>query len=741
MEKEEDQGPRSPREQSGPPQEERAGTEEPLLNVPLSSQPILGRPPESSPIFTDPEPAQRETVADTPAETSEGGAVKAPPRRAPVSTAAVPRWVAALWGTDADVVAESTNRSARVLLATAIFLVPVILDPRSNDSFNLIKITTLWVVVALAAAVWFLSTRLTPTRMIPRSQIVTTALVLLGVAAAATIFGPNRTLSFHGLYHRYEGLSSTALYVGLLILLVALYRKRAGSLSEIAVAIGLSAAVVGGYVFFQKLGLDPIEWKELSGETPNLPIGNLGNSSFTSAYLGIATPFVIFLILSARLMIVRLAWSLVGLLVLLGLLFTQGRAGILAAIIGAGAVFLFTSRVGTWRKVAVIGIVLFVLALLPFVIGDPTDRAQEGLLRTGTASYRTEVWGASWRMTLGRPLLGWGPESFFGEYGEYRSAADARRLGLSLTDKPHNIFLGWSTATGLIGLGVFIFLVGSALKFVAAATALSRSRRLLVAAFGGGLVAYLVQGMYSIDVPPLAFMGWVALAGIAAALDGGPDLEPRRGRREDSQSSEPSAMTLGSRIAQPWVLGGIVVLAALALAGLSLGPLRGDYQVRSAQNRTSLGWSADVMNMYTRAIALDPREAAYRGLAGAYLEGVADDDNLPFTQETALRRSAAFYEEAVELQPRNVYFMINAARIYSKLGPDDGRFFSDADSRLAEVVRIDPLNPQSRDLYANLLEVWAQNESDDDREEELKERAQNQRRVAQAIREGRVQAR
>lgn len=736
---EDPQGPRSPREQSGPPQEERAGTEEPLLDVPLSSEPIL-HTPESGSIFTDPQPAQRESVADAPAEKSEAVAVKAPPRRAPASTANLPRWVAALWGPDVDAAAESINRSARVILATAVFLVPVILDPRSNDSFNLIKITTLWVMVALAAAVWFLSTRITPTRLIPRSRIVTTALLLLGVTAVATMLGPNRTLSFHGLYHRFEGLSSIALYVGMLILLVALYRKRAGNLSEIAVAVGLAAAVVGGYVFFQKLGLDPIEWQELSGEAPNLPIGNLGNSSFTSSYLGIAAPFVLFLILSARVMLVRLAWLLVGVLLVLGLAFTQGRSGILGAIVGAGAVFLFTSRVGAWKKVVFVGIVLMALALLPFVIGDPTDRAEAGLLRTGTASYRTEVWGASWRMTLGRPLLGWGPESFFGEYGEYRSPADARRLGLSLTDKPHNIFLGWSTSTGLIGLGVFIFLAGSALLFVAGATAQSRSRRLLLGAFGAGLVSYLVQGMYSIDVPPLAFMAWVALAGIAAALDGGPDLEPRIRRGEDlSQGSQP--LSFGARVAQPWVLGGIVVLLAFGAIGLGIGPLRADYQVRSAQNRTSLGWSADVLNMYTRAIALDPREAAYRGLAGAYLERVADDNNLPFTRETALRRAAEFYEEAVELQPRNVYFMINAARVYSKLGPDDGRFFSDADSWLAEVVSIDALNPQNRDLYANLLEVWADNESDDDKEEELKDRAQNQRRVAQAIREGRVIAR
>jgi tetratricopeptide (TPR) repeat protein len=229
--------------------------------------------------------------------------------------------------------------------------------------------------------------------------------------------------------------------------------------------------------------------------------------------------------------------------------------------------------------------------------------------------------------------------------------------------------------------------------------------------------------MYSIDVPPLALMGWVALGGIAAALDGGFERDV-----DESAASK----------AQPWLVGGLVVILALVAISLGVGPLRADYQAHSAQNRVSLGWSADALNMFTRAIALDPREGAYRGLAGSYLERVAEDDNLPFTRETALRRAAEFYEEAIELQPRNIYFMINAARVYARLGPEDPRYFSDADSWLSEVVARDPFNPQNHDLYANLLEVWAENTDDDEEADDLEERAKDQREIALAIRQGRA---
>ncbi len=613
---------------------------------------------------------------------------------------------------------------ASVLLVAAVFLVPVILDPRTNDSFNLIKITTLWVLLAGAAAVWFLSTRLAHIRIFPRSHLVITALVLLGVTALATVFSPNRSLSLHGLYHRYEGFAAIGMYVALLLLMVLLYRGRVEKLREIVIGVGLAAGVVGAYVLIQKLGVDPIKWQELSGEAPSSPIGNLGNTSFTASYLGIASPFVLYLIFSSRAILLRLVWALVGVLVVLGLGFTQGRAGIIAAIIGVAALLLFTSRIGPITKLAAVVLVLVALALMPFVVGDPTDTGEEGLLQRGPSSTRTDVWGTSWRMTMGRPLLGWGPESFFGEYGEYRSVADARRLGLSLTDKPHNIFLGWSTSTGLIGVGVYIVLVLSALFLVARATANTkdRARRMLLASFGAGLVGYLAQGIFSIDVPPLAFMGWLALGGITAALDGGTGQD---GLRAESKG-------------QSWVAGGLVLLIALVAIGLGVSPLRADYQARSAQNRVSLGWSADVFNMFTRAIGLDPRESAYRGLAGSYLEQVAEDDALPFTSETALRRAAQYYEEAIELQPRNIYFMINAGRVYARLGSDDSRFFSQADSWLSKAVALDPFNPQNRDLHASLLEKWARETDDDGDADKLSERAKEQRDAARAIRQGRV---
>jgi O-antigen ligase len=620
-------------------------------------------------------------------------------------------------------------RAAQVLLVTAIFVVPVIFDPRTNDVFNLIKIASLWVFVVLATGAWLLSALISGHRLIPRSRIVSLSLLLLGVTAVSTLLSPNRTLSFHGLYHRYEGLASIGLYVGMLIVLVAVYRRRPEGLSEIAVAVGAAAGTVGGYVVIQWLGLDPFQWQEMSGREPTFPIGNLGNSSFTASFLGISAPFVAYLVMSSRTLVLRLLWGGVALLVVGGLLFTQGRAGILAATAGAGALLLFTSRLRALVKLSAVGVVLIALvSITPFVAGDPTDEDEVGLFSSRSASYRTESWKASVDMTVARPLLGWGPESFYGQYGQYRTLNDARWLGLVLTDKPHNVFLGWSTATGLIGLGVYMFLLWTALHSVAAITINERARRRLVATFGAGLVAYLVQGMYGIDVPPLAFMGWVALAGIGATATWG--------RQKEDAAPDPNQRT-GRSGKRPWVLAAPVAGLSLLMAGLGFGPLRADYEIRTAQDHASLHWSAGVMNSYQRAISLNPREATYRSLAGSYLESVSDDPGAPFSRAMALERAANFFEEAVALQPRNVHFMIGAARVYAELGPGDERFFSDAEAWLAKVVDIDPRNPQARSRYAVLLQQWSESTDDPGLSDELRERSAAQTAIAQGLREGR----
>jgi O-antigen ligase len=704
-------------------------------------EPILGQP-AAEPILS--QPAQT-SVAVFDEAAAPAAAV---PTRAPSLRDAL---ADAIRTGDRAALADVLERGSRLLFATAVFLVPVVFDPRTIDAFNLTKLTALWAFGLLALGASWLSAHLGGRRLsLPRSRILRLAYVVLGITALATLFSPNRVLSIFGLYHRYEGLLSIALYVAAIALMFMLFRRRPEAVREVATAVAFAGAVAAGYVLLQKFGWDVTDWRQAGGTKPTFPIGTLGNSAFTASYVGMAAPFVIYRALSSQ-TLKRLAWGIVLIGILLALWFTGGRAGMLGAAAGIVAIPLFLSRLTAFAKTALVVLGILALSLVAVVFGDPTDTSRTTPLRTGTAGYRVQIWDASWRMFLNRPVLGWGPETFYGNYPRFRTPDEARRQGLAISDKPHNIYLGWATSTGIAGTVAYLALFGSALLLVARrVTKLDASRRLLAATFGAGLVAYLIQGVYSIDVPPLLFLGWVCVGGIAVLLDRKGDPSPPADEAEASLASEQTdaaradARPAGKRrldvpaLRRGWVLPAIVVGLALLLIALGFGPLRADHAAWAGERRAPLGWSSDTMELYEKAIALNPREAAYRGLAGSYLERVASNRAIPFTAATALRRSAAMYLQALELQPRNVYFMINAARVYARLGRSvDEKYFERGDRLMGQAVNLDPLNPQMRDLYTDLLNQWQRELSGRERRQVL-ERARAQAGIAQQLRAGRV---
>ncbi|MGH2760403.1 MAG: O-antigen ligase family protein, partial [Actinomycetota bacterium] len=506
-------------------------------------------------------------------------------------------------------------------------------------------------------------------------------------------------------------------------------------------------AVAAGYVLLQKAGWDITDWRQAGGTKPTFPIGTLGNSAFTASFVGMASPFVVYRALSSR-ALKRLFWGFVLVGILGALWFTGGRAGMLGGAAGIVAIPLFMSRLRPLRKAALVLLTIVALMVVPVVFGDPTDTQRTAPLRTGTAGYRVQIWDASWRMFLNRPVLGWGPETFYGNYPRFRTADEARRQGLAISDKPHNIYLGWATSTGAVGVVAYVLLFGTALLLVAQrVTKLDATRRLLAATFGAGLVAYLVQGVYSIDVPPLLFLGWISLGGIAVLVNrrgepsaGGEavlDADPTNAAAGDEGGARRRRIDVPA-LRRGWVLPTAVGTLVLLLISFGFGPLRADHAAWAGERRAALGWSSDTMELYEKAISLNPREAAYRGLAGSYLERIASNRATPFPQATALRRSAAMYLQALDLQPRNVYFMINAARVYARLGrSEDKKYFPRGDRLMGQAVTLDPLNPQMRDLYTDLLNQW-QKELKGRQQREVLNRARTQAGIAQQLRAGRV---
>jgi O-antigen ligase len=716
-----------------------------VLGDPPKPEPILGPLSDLEPIFTSPdepaaEPATATTATEKPRPTTEPTAPEEPAE--PEEPRELPEIVKRL------------HNAARFFLTAGVFLVLIVFDPRTIDVFNLAKLTALWVFTAIAGGLWLAAVFVDrsagerrPTLSLPQSWIVRGSLILLAITALATLLSSARVLSFFGLYHRFEGFVSLALYVAVLLLIVGLYRHRPHALREVVAAAGAAAVVVSGYVVLQRLGIDFESWQQVTGAQPDLPIGNLGNPALSGSFLGIALPFLVYLVSAASSWTTRLAWTVGGALVVGGLFLTQSRPGIVAGVVGILAMVVFgTNALKTQQKVVIVGAVLLVLAVAPLVApGVIGPRASSRLSEMGpaTPANRVHMWEAGWRMSIDRPLLGWGPEAFFGNYPRYRSATEARAQGLSITDKPHNIFLGWSTSTGFVGLLAYLALLGSALWLLAAgARRLVASYRALALTFGAGLCAYLAQGLYSIDVPPLALLGWVCLGALAVLLEVGrpPPIQAEATDDEEqlvpgpAPEKEPKKQEAQRSDVFTYCAVGVAVVAIIVLG---VRPLRADHAAWAAERRAPVGWSVETMELYEKAIALDPAEAAYKGLAAFYLERVAGIQTAPFRGEEALLRAANLYEQANRLQPDNVYFMINTARVYARLGASvNAKYFTSADRWMGRAATIDGLDPQVHDVYADLLTQWASQAPSDSRQE-IRQRARTQAEIARQLRAGR----
>ena len=167
--------------------------------------------------------------------------------------------------------------------------------------------------------------------------------------------------------------------------------------------------------------------------------------------------------------------------------------------------------------------------------------------RTGTFQDRSYYWITGLRIFRHHPILGTGPDTYYANYPRFRLPADGAKLGLTITDKPHNIFVEYASNSGILGLGSYLALLGLTLWYgYRRIRDLQGTTRLLLAAFMTTLVAYMVNGFFSIDVPPIAVMGWVALAGIATLAD--PGAVVARERIEAARQAAPRYRTKKKKV-------------------------------------------------------------------------------------------------------------------------------------------------------------------------------------------------
>ena len=346
------------------------------------------------------------------------------------------------------------------------------------------------------------------------------------------------------------------------------------------------ASVVAFVGVLQALGV------EITGEGMGGAVtGLMGNTNFAAGYFAIMASLAVGRALLPGELPERVwAGILAVVLAVLAVLTdaVQGPAALAAGLVALFVLYALGNRgrfrvplLATAGGVVVAGAGLLVAS---FVGVGPLTR----LWSEETFAIRQEYWRSAWNIMNGLPIFGTGPDGFARYVAEYRPESYVELLGPVLrVSAAHSIALQFGATMGWLALVLWLIVFVSAgiAVLIRAVRPLPGTPALALAAVGGAFVAYLTQGMVSIDMLPLLATGWT-VAGLALAIsradaplkEPAGSLAPQKGR-----GHKPAVIQVPTTPTWVPVTGGGLALAAAVLVSLQISAAQSAIFVQSQE--------------------------------------------------------------------------------------------------------------------------------------------------------------
>ncbi|MCW3040330.1 MAG: O-antigen polymerase [Solirubrobacterales bacterium] len=160
---------------------------------------------------------------------------------------------------------------------------------------------------------------------------------------------------------------------------------------------------------------------------------------------------------------VRIALASTAPLLLYGLVATQSRGGLIAAAVAivTAIVFLPAQR----RRALAATVPLLAVVALFFAVNPAAY--QRVTQKDGGGTGRSELWRIAWQMSADHPLVGVGVNNFLVREQAYVRKVGPLKFAELVTDDPkvvHNMYLQMLAETGVIGLALFLMVIGALLR-------------------------------------------------------------------------------------------------------------------------------------------------------------------------------------------------------------------------------------------------------------------------------------
>jgi len=394
-------------------------------------------------------------------------------------------------------------------LVTVFFWAPLV-DPFNAPKSWILSVTAFW----LLGWIGFNFHRYSGNSALRIASILSGiySLTLLGAFFATD----NSFVGFFGDYARRTGFLS---YFSLTIFFLAsayLFRlKKIAFLDWATIVVGF---LIGFYGFLQHFKIDFIAWNNAY----NSVLSSLGNPDFAAAVMAIFMVLNFGLTLnSGRAIWIRVVGGLNSVLLLVTIVFSQVRQGLLAGAFGIAIIVL----VWIHQRQKIVAYVLAGLSVLGGI------GAVLGMLNMGplvkyfykvSVTYRGDYWRAGWRMFTSHPWFGVGLDRYGAYFRYYRDATQVARRGPNIiSNATHDVPLQLASTGGIFVLLAFLALTGFILwRGIVALRGTTGVEQMIVATILGAWAAYEAQSIISIDNLGIAIWGWIlggAVVGISVA--------------------------------------------------------------------------------------------------------------------------------------------------------------------------------------------------------------------------------
>jgi O-antigen ligase len=345
---------------------------------------------------------------------------------------------------------------------------------------------------------------------------------LLIVGYFSTIFSINPVISLLGSYKRYDGLLSLMIYVFLFYIVVTHVDRK--TINLFVTAIIITAGLICVYGFCQGFGFD-FSWSTSFGFGGRM-MSTLGHPAFLSAYLTMILPLIYYKAIKCRNLYSLCFYLLCIILLLISFYLTKTRATFIGLILSNICFFVLIGKAvikSNKVKIAIIlSIIIGISIVFNFKANSPIKRAVSDLKvisaekaekakfkLSGTIYTRWQTAQIAIEVIKDFPVFGLGYDCFGIVYlyylEEYLEIHKDATIVKEIQDRVHNDILDTMVQTGIIGLCVYLWFVGTCVWIY------KNKRSMLATAILAGLCAYMVQNQFSFGHIPILMMFWVML--------------------------------------------------------------------------------------------------------------------------------------------------------------------------------------------------------------------------------------